>query len=167
MLSLHGALEIRAPAGLVFEVLTDPRRLPEWNESIAAAEAIDPPPTRLGSRARARGRLFGASLESITEVVAFQPSREFATRAIVGPPIETRFSLEPRPDGCRVAVDVSGTLPGGALAETVARAKLKGDLQRSLARLRELCETEARRRAAAEPAEGGDPACWLHLQSDV
>jgi hypothetical protein len=61
-------------------------------------------------------------------------------------------------------VGAEGVLPGGALGALVGERVLAGELQRSLERLRVLCEDEARRQAAAEPAMGGDPACWAHLE---
>jgi hypothetical protein len=114
-----------------------------------------------------RGRLLGQTLESETEVVAFDPPRVFATRGIRGPRLETTFRLSPFAFGTSLVVEVSGEVPGGTIGGKLAERFLRSELTASLQRLRTLCEQEARAAAAqAEPPHGGDPACWLHLQPE-
>ncbi len=116
--------------------------MPEWNVSIdAARRAIPGEPVRLGSRAIFSGRLLGQPLESETEVVDFQPPRLFATRAIRGPRLTTRFELEAQGDDTRVHVHVSGDVPGGALGSFVAESFLRKELAASLDRLKLLGES--------------------------
>ncbi len=110
------------------------------------------------------GRLLGQPLESETEVVEFQPASSFATRAIRGPKLDTRFALSSEAFGTRVAISVTGDVPGGRLGAALAEGFLRSELTRSLQRLKTLCEREAIAAAGAEPAQGGDPACWLHLE---
>jgi uncharacterized membrane protein len=164
---LRASVEIPAPAALVFGVLSSPERLPEWNTSVSRARRVDTDaPVALGSRAVFSGRLLGQTLETETQVVAFDPPRVFATRGIRGPRLETTFRLESVAFGTHVQVDVSGDVPGGALGGLVAERFLRSELAASLERLRRLCEQEARAAATAEPIEGGDPACWLHLEAE-
>ena len=166
-MQLRASVEIPAPALLVFGVLSNPERLPEWNTSVSSARRAEPDaPVGLGSRAIFCGRLLGQTLESETEVVAFAPPRVFATRGVRGPRLSTSFTLESIAYGTRVLVDVSGEVPGGPIGGMLAERFLRSELTRSLQRLHDLCGTEARAAAAAEGREGGDPACWLHLQPD-
>ena len=160
---VEAGVDVRAPAALVFEMLSTPERLPQWNTTMRAARRVDDGPIGLGARAVAEGTLFGQRLESETEVVVFEPPRRFATRAIRGPRLQTAFHLEVQPYGTRLRVEAEGEVPGGALGAMVGERVLVGELRKSLERLRVLCEEEARRQAAAEPAAGGDPACWSHL----
>ena len=74
---------------------------------------------------------------------SFEPPRLFATRAIRGPRIETRFTLEPLETGTRVDVQVSGEVPGGALGARLAAGFLRKELTASLDRLRELGESRS------------------------
>jgi uncharacterized protein YndB with AHSA1/START domain len=165
-MQLRASVEIPAPAVLVFGVLSNPERLPEWNTSVASTRLVEPgAPVALGSRAVFSGRLLGQTLESETEVVAFEPPRVFGTRAIRGPRLSTTFTLEPVAYGTHVVVDLSGDVPGGAIGARLAERFLRTELVASMRRLRAICEQEARAAAASEP-QGGDPACWLHLQSD-
>lgn len=140
-LSLHASVEIRAPAAHIFDLLCTPEKLHEWNTSIERARRAAPgQPVGVGSRAIMSGRLLGQVLESETEVVAFEPPRLFTTRAIRGPRLVTCFVLESLAFGTRVAVDVSGEVPGGALGARLAEGFLRKELAASLQRLRALGE---------------------------
>ena len=140
-LNLRASVDIRAPAERIFDLLCTPERLPEWNASVSAARrSLAGEAVCLGSRAVLVGRLLGQSLESETEVVSFEPPRLFATRAIRGPRINTRFVLESLPEGTRVDIDVSGEVPGGALGAKMAEGFLRKELKTSLDRLRVIGE---------------------------
>jgi uncharacterized protein YndB with AHSA1/START domain len=142
-LSLRATIEIRAPAEVVFSVLCDPERLPEWNTSVEMARrAPGGEPVKLGSRAVFTGKLLGQRLESETEVVGFEPATLFATRAIRGPKLHSQFRLEPTDGGTRVQLDVSGEVPGGKLGSILAEGFLRSELSVSLQRLRACCERE-------------------------
>jgi hypothetical protein len=144
-LRLSASQDIRAPASIVFDLISTPERLPEWNTSVAAARRAEPSlPVTHGSRAIMSGRLLGQTLESETEVIHFEPPGAFATRAIRGPRLETRFHLEPTPVGTSLSIEVSGEVPGGRLGSMLAESFLRGELQASLERLRALAERETR-----------------------
>jgi uncharacterized membrane protein len=145
VLSLHAATEIQAPADVVFAVLSTPERLPEWNTSVESARRSRADEiVGLGSRAIFAGRLLGQVLESETEVVAFDPPRVFATRAVRGPRLHSRFDLDTLPSGTRVRLDVSGEVPGGRLGGMLAEGFLRRELTASLDRLRHVCEAAQR-----------------------
>jgi len=167
-MQLEASQEIRAPAPGVFALISAPERLPQWNRSVSQARRLGDGPVALGSRATMVGLVLGRPLASETEVVGFDPPRWFETRALSGPPLLTTFRLEVVPYGTRLRVAVSGEVPGGKVGGFVAERILRTQLGESLRQLAALCEHEARRAATAEPQqEGGDPACWLHLQPDV
>jgi uncharacterized membrane protein len=143
--SLRSATDIQAPAQQVFALLCTPERLPEWNTSIERARRVAADePVCLGARAIFSGRLLGQLVESETEVVTFEPPRLFATRAIRGPRLTTRFSIESIADWTRVTVDVSGEVPGGALGAMLAEGFLRKELSSSLDRLKTISEAESR-----------------------
>src|ERR671937_166012 len=142
-LSLRANIVIRAPAERLFELICTPERLPEWNVSVDNARRAAPEePVCLGSRAIFSGRVLGQSLESETEVIDFEPPRLFATRAVRGPRLTTRFELESQSDATRVVVDVVGDVPGGALGSRLAEGFLRKELTASLVRLRAIGETD-------------------------
>jgi hypothetical protein len=143
-LELNASVLINAPPMRVFVLICTPERLPEWNVSVAHARRAEPgQPVGLGSRAIFRGRLLGQTLESETEVVQCQPPWLFATRAVRGPRLVTRFALEPIEAGTRVLVMVTGEVPGGKLGQRLAEGFLRRELIASLERLRALSEAEA------------------------
>ena len=143
-LSLRASVDIRAPAERIFDLVCTPERLPEWNVSVASAQrCVAGEAVCLGSRAVLSGRLLGQTLESETEVISFEPPRLFATRAVRGPRVNTRFVLEPLTDGTRVDVEVSGDVPGGAFGARLAEGFLRKELSASLERLRLIGETQA------------------------
>jgi hypothetical protein len=141
-LSLRASVEIRAPRARIFDLVCTPERLPEWNASIEQARRGTPgEAVCLGSRAVFSGRLLGQTLESETEVIDFEPPCTFATRAIRGPRLTTRFWLEALPLGTRVDIEVSGEVPGGLLGARLAEGFLRRELTVSLDRLRALGES--------------------------
>lgn len=150
---LGASIDIAAPRELVFTLVSTPERLPQWNASVARAARLDDTPIALGSRARMEGRVLGATVGSVTEVVQFDPPSRFSSRAIQGPRIQTSFVLEETAGGgTRLFVDVEGDPPGGALGALVAERVLRSDLARSLAQLRFLCEQEGgRSRTTSQP----------------
>ncbi|MBV9325783.1 MAG: SRPBCC family protein [Chloroflexi bacterium] len=135
---------MKAPPARVFALICAPERLPEWNVSVAHARRVTPDePVGPGSRAIMSGRLLGQSLESETEVVEFDAPNVFVTRAIRGPRLTTRFSLDAVEDGTDVKVDVMGDVPGGAIGERLAEGFLRRELTTSLRRLQALLEADA------------------------
>jgi uncharacterized protein YndB with AHSA1/START domain len=141
-LQLRASVLIQAPPGRVFELVCAPERLPEWNVSVESARRVAPgEPVCLGSRAIFSGRLLGQPLESETEVTEYEPPRLFATRAIRGPRLFTRFELEMLGDCTRVHVEVQGDMPGGAIGQRLAEGFLRKELTASLQRLRAIGET--------------------------
>jgi uncharacterized protein YndB with AHSA1/START domain len=141
-LALRANVAIRAPQSQIFELICTPERLPEWNVSIERARrAVPGEQICLGARAIFSGRLLGQPLETETEVVEFEPPWLFVTRAIRGPRLTTRFELQSVGDDTRVAVDVSGEVPGGALGARLAEGFLRRELSTSLERLRAIGES--------------------------
>lgn len=162
-MQLEASFEIRAPAAAVFDVVSTPERLPQWNRSVAEARRLGAGPVELGARATMVGQLLGRPMTSETEVVGFEPPRWFETRAVRGPRLLTTFRLEPVPFGTRLSITVSGDVPGGRVGGFVAERLLRAQLADSLRQLAAVCEGEARQAAAREALAGGDPACWRHL----
>lgn len=160
--------DVRAPVDLVFGVISAAERLPEWNVAVEAARRLEPGPVGPGSRALFRGTVLGQTLEAETVVLECTPPRRFVTRAVRGPRLDTLFELESAAFGTHLRVDVRGDVPGGRLGGLVAERLLRAQLSASLNKLGRLCERESAEGAAQRSShEGGDPACWAHLQRDA
>ena len=110
-------------------------------------------------------RAWGVALDkTMLTYFEVEPHSRFATQAIRGPRLRTQFVLESQAFGTHLTLDVTGDVPGGRLGAVLAEGFLRSELTKSLQRLKDLCEREAGTAAKAEPAAGGDPACWLHLE---
>ncbi len=149
-MQFQASIEIRAPAQCVFDVISTPERLPQWNEAVVEAHRAWPGAIGPGSRAQMQGKLLGQVIASETEVVGYEPNQLFATNAVRGPKLNTTFRLAPlEPAGTRLNVELRGELPGGSLANLVAEPMLRAQLTRSLEQLRILCERDALTNQAA------------------
>jgi hypothetical protein len=134
---------MKAPPDRIFAVISAPERLPEWNVSVESARRVTPEEAiGPGSRAIFTGRLLGQPVESETEVVEFEAPRAWRIRAVRGPRLTTRFSVEPEGDLTRVQVDVTGDVPGGMLGERLAEGFLRRELTASLQRLQAIGEAD-------------------------
>jgi uncharacterized membrane protein len=136
----RGSVWIKAPVGVVFGVISTPERLPEWNQTVSRAWRSSEGPVAVGARATAEGELLGQRMVSETEVVELVQDQLFATRGIKGPRLNTRFALTEENGGVRVDARVEGSLPGGPLVEAMAAGFVKGEFERSLQRLKAVCE---------------------------
>jgi uncharacterized protein YndB with AHSA1/START domain len=105
---------IARPPAAVFEVLTDPARLAEWQEGTVEVEQLTPEPIGLGSRLREVHSAMGRKLESVVEVTEFEPDRVFALHVVEGVPVDGRWELAADGDGTRVTFTVTGDPPGPA-----------------------------------------------------
>lgn len=88
---------VDAPPDVVWEVMTDIGRWPEWTPTVKRVVRDDSGPLRIGSRARLwlRGVLYGTNW-TVTEL---QPGRSFMWESSVFPGIHERAIHEVRPDG--------------------------------------------------------------------
>ena len=78
---LEQTIEVAAPSGRVWEIMTDVGRWQEWTASISSIERLDSGPLALGSRARVvQPRLRPA----IFEVTSFEPGGSFTWAARSG-----------------------------------------------------------------------------------
>ncbi|WP_420112164.1 SRPBCC family protein [Pseudactinotalea sp.] len=136
---------VRAPAEVIFELIADPARQPEWdgNDNLAQAEP--------GQRVRAVGEVFTVTLTKGTprpnRVVAFEEGRVIAWRpAPTGEPEpghEWRWELQPTADGTLVRHVYDWTHLTDAKRFERARSTTSENLAASIERLAALAEAQA------------------------
>ena len=107
-------VHIARPPGDVFAFMTDPAKLPAWQDA-EEVQQLTEGPVRAGTRFREVHKALGRRRSELTEVVECDPGRLFHIRVIEGPPIDGRWELEPTPDGgTRLTLIPMAHLPGPA-----------------------------------------------------
>jgi uncharacterized protein YndB with AHSA1/START domain len=148
MTQVHCAIEIAAPPERVWQVVMDPRRLPDW---VTIHRRLGDVPARLqrGSTFEQTLNLRGAHLHVVWTVVAIDPPHRAVWEG--HGPAHSRASIvyELRADGeSRTIFDYTNEFkpPGGPLGAVAGRVLVGGlsqrEAQRSLQRLKALVEAE-------------------------
>jgi uncharacterized membrane protein len=131
---VEDSVEIAKPQELVYALVRDLERGPEWQESL---ESVD---VQAGKEVR---RVAGFRQEATFMVLDDHAPRRFAIASEGGPAkVRATFELEPNGDGTRVAFRLDVELHGvGRLAGTVARAAAHREVRRSLRKLKAVAES--------------------------
>jgi uncharacterized protein YndB with AHSA1/START domain len=105
---------VARPPEVVFDYLTDPSKVAEWQTAKTSVELLTDGPPRLGSRIRERTKPPGGKeFEQIVEFTEFDRPRRFRTHIVEGPyPVDGTWSFEPDRGGTRVHFVAEGPLKG-------------------------------------------------------
>jgi uncharacterized membrane protein len=127
------SVEIAKPQEVVYTLVRDLERAPEWQKSL---ESVD---VHAGTEVR---RLLGLRQEATFLVLEDDPPRRLAIASEGGPAnARATFDLEPRGDGTRVAFTLEVELRGpGRLARRFAQTAAQREVRSSLQALKELAE---------------------------
>jgi len=135
-------VRVDAPRDMVWAVVSDPARWPEFMDGLTVSEVLTPRPTGLGSRWAVRLHVGAAALGGTVEVVEFHEPGDLALNAVTGISLRVRWRLRERTPGrtdaeLRLAYQAPGGFTG-ALADRVAAPAVQRRLRNSLATLSEL-----------------------------
>lgn len=99
---------------VVFDYLTNPSNLADWQTSKTSVEQLTDGAPRLGTRIRERTKPpAGKEFEQIVEFTEFERPLHVHAHIVEGPyPIDGTWSFEPDGDGTRVHFVASGELRG-------------------------------------------------------
>lgn len=100
---------VSAPAEVVWDVLADVARWPEWTESMREVGLLDSPPLREGSRVRIKQPRLPTVTWTVEEVVPVQ-SFSWAARS-GGVHTVADHRLDPAPDGTVVTLELRQNVP--------------------------------------------------------
>jgi uncharacterized membrane protein len=131
--TVDDSIEISKPQEIVYALVRDLARAPEWQSSL---ESVD---VHAGTEVR---RLAGMRREAAFLVVEDDPPRRLAISS-EGGPVKARatFDLEPDGDGTRVAFMLELELHGPTrLVGRFAKAAARREVRSSLAKLKEVAE---------------------------
>ena len=132
-MTVEDSVEIAKPQELVYALVRDLERAPEWQPSL---ESVD---VHAGTEVR---RVAGFRQESSFLVVEDDPPRRLAITSEGGPAkVRATFELEPDGDGTRVKFELQLDLHGKARwAGGLAKGAAKREIRTSLDKLKEVAE---------------------------
>jgi uncharacterized membrane protein len=122
--TIQQSVEIERPAGAVWAVLEDVRRLPEFSHSTVAVREAPERLTAPGQTFHQEVRLLGRSFDSEWVVTALEPGRSLTIEGDVGYGVRyclTESLEELGPDRCRFGLHIEYRLPLGVLGRVAGR----------------------------------------------
>ncbi len=142
MAPIISTLEVARSAEDVFAYVTDPARMPEWQNGVTAGRLDG---SGVGSRCTTKRRIGGSEREVVTEITEYDPPRRWADHGIEGP-IRAVVSVQIDPlegqirSRLTIEVDFEGHGIGKLLVPIVvrpqARREMPGNMQRLAERLK-------------------------------
>jgi uncharacterized protein YndB with AHSA1/START domain len=144
MASIVASTEISRSPDDVFAYVTDPTRLPEWQESVVRAESSQTPAS-VGTRARVTRRLGRRELTQSAELVDLTPPTRWVVRGLDGPVRGNVIGrIEPLDNGTRSRVTIELELEGHGIGKLLlplfVRRKAQEEMPRNMQRLKEQLE---------------------------
>jgi uncharacterized protein YndB with AHSA1/START domain len=147
MIEVVVAGRVAAPPEVVWPLVTDPARLPEWFAFAERVEVLEG--EGVGQRRRQHGHWGKRESAIDQEITAWEPPRRLAWRHVAerldGKPAprfaaETEFSIELEPDGAGTQVrmrsaQVPASRPRGLVMRAFGEREVRGRLEQSLAAL--------------------------------
>jgi carbon monoxide dehydrogenase subunit G len=136
MVRFELTVEIARPVHEVWQYLTDPERVPEWQSSAVSSHQVSPGPMGVGTKLADERRFLGRRGRSTVEVSEYEPERLFTLHGLSGPVRCTvRHRLTESDAGTRLEVEAEAE-PGGLsrfvrpMIERAAEHELRGDFER-------------------------------------
>ena len=144
MASIVASTEISRNPDDVFAYVTDPTRLPEWQESVIKAESSQTP-ARVGTRARVTRRVGRRELTQSAELADLTPPTRWVVRGLDGPVRgNVTGRIEPLDDGTRSRVTIDLELEGHGIGKLLlplfVQRKAREEMPRNMQRLKEQLE---------------------------
>lgn len=161
MSHLGTTFRVAAPPDIVFDLVADPSRGPEWQTMISDMGEISGRPGGVGSSYIGYYKVAGRRLEGRFVVTAAErPNLHQAAGTTRGGWARWTTIIEPVDGGSEVRVDLEYELPGemiGSLFGKLTGNRLEQELNKTYDNLQKLAEAEARRArawAGAGPRSG-------------
>ena len=132
-MTVDDSIEISKPQEVVYALVRDLERAPEWQGSL---ESVD---VHAGTEVR---RVAGIRTEAVFLIVEDDPPRHLAITS-EGGPVKARatFDLEPKAAGTRVAFELDIELTGPSrIAQRFAKTAAQREVRSSLEKLKEVAE---------------------------
>ena len=131
----------------VFAYVTDPTRLPEWQESVVRAESSDIP-VRVGTKARVTRRVGRREMTQTAEIAELNAPTHWAVRGLDGPVRgNVNGTIDALDNATRsrvtIELDLQGEGIGKLLVPLFVRRKAQSEMPRNVRALKERLESSA------------------------
>ena len=145
MSKISAEFVVNRPVADVFAFIASFENRMQYEEGLIEAEQTSEGPFGLGSTGRDAMEAMGRRMESTAEISAFEPDKAFTFRSTSGGmEFEGSWAFEPVDGGTKVALMFEGRMKGlMRLFEPLIARKFRGQMDRSIARLKELLESQA------------------------
>ncbi len=146
--SISGTVEITRSPHEVFEYITDPTRIPEWQPDVRTACLAYPAAVGVGTRGREIRHVMGSDRSIMWEVTEYRPDQRFGVRG-VGGPVRAHVTMDVSPNskgaGTLLSYGIAFVGHGvGRLIAPLARRGARNDLPATLDSLRRQLEDSPR-----------------------
>jgi uncharacterized protein YndB with AHSA1/START domain len=136
--------EIARSPDEIFAYVTDPKRLPEWQESVVRAESSDTP-GRVGTKARVTRRVGRREMTQSAELAELNPPTSWVVRGLDGPVRgDVKGVIEPLGGGTHSRVTIELELRGHGIGKLLLplfiRRKAQEEMPQNMQRLKERLE---------------------------
>jgi uncharacterized protein YndB with AHSA1/START domain len=135
MPKIRSEIEIDAPPARVWEILSDPERLPEYSATIIEVSDATGRLDQVGSTYRGVAKVYGRRIEGTWEVTEVVPMRRIVQRGSApgGGAATVIGTLEPTDRGTtRGAVEIDYQLPAGFLGELANKLFIERSVERDV-----------------------------------
>lgn len=144
MATIVASAEISKSPDEVFAYVTDPTKLPEWQESVVRVECKEIP-VRVGTRASVTRRVGRREMAQGAEIAELTPPTSWAVRGLDGPVRgNVNGTIEAVEDGERsrvtIQLDLQGHGIGKLLLPLLVQRKAKQEMPRNMQKLKERLE---------------------------
>lgn len=159
MSHLSTTLHVEAPPEIVYDLIADPSRGPEWQKLLVELGEISGRPGGVGSSYTGYYHVTGRRIEGRFVVTAAERPRIYqAAGTARGGWARWTTSIEPADGGSDIRVSLEYELPGeivGNLLGLLTGSRLQDAFAKTYAELKRVAESDAARSAAVAPPIAG------------
>jgi uncharacterized protein YndB with AHSA1/START domain len=142
MVKFEISVHINRPLAEVFNYMTDPAKLSEWNGVVEEATAAETP-QRVGTRVKSRARFLGRKMEAEFVVTELEPNKRYASKSEKPFALTITNTFEAEDGGTKVVAIFDGE-PAGffKIGEPILARIAKKQFQTQLETAKELLEAQ-------------------------
>lgn len=145
-MQVESSIVIMQPLEDVFAFITDTEAQSQWQAATQENKKLTDGPVGVGTQIQHRGKFLGKRMESIAEVVEYEPNSKYHVKSVQGYlPVDLQYLLEPAEEGTKLIL-IAGGAPGDffRLAEPLVAAASRRLIAADLRRLKAVLETRVK-----------------------